>query len=158
MAPWLTYLDIKVLEVGRPLFMTCLDCWEFSSGCTLSCCKEPFLRLGWTVGSLPLRLGWTIGHPFKALLGSLELRLGLVAGSLPLKLRLVAKSRGRRKYSNEIPWQCSWRSSGELSGAFCLETPHFHVWFPHIAPNCSRERSPQHCHSKSFLVPERALL
>ena len=41
-------------------------------------------------------------------------------------------------------------SSGELSGRFCLETPYFHVWFPHIAPHRSRERSPEHCHSKSF--------
>ena len=35
-----------------------------------------------------------------------------------------------------------------------LGTPHFHVWFPLIPPNCSRERSPEHCHSKSFLVLE----
>ena len=35
-----------------------------------------------------------------------------------------------RKYGNEIPWQCSWQSSGELSGPSCLETPHFHCVVP----------------------------
>ena len=38
--------------------------------------------------------------------------------------------------------------------ALFLETPHFHAWCPRIAPNCSRERSLEHCHSKSFLVPD----
>ena len=32
----------------------------------------------------------------------------------------------RRKYSNEIPWQCSWRSSHELSGPF-VSKPHVFV-------------------------------
>ena len=65
------------------------------------------------------------------------------------KLRI---NRGRRNYGNEILWQCSWRSSVELSGPFCLETPYFHVGFPHIVPNCSceDERSFEHCHSQSF--------
>ena len=69
-------------------------------------------------------------------------------------MKFQATHRGRREYGKEIPWQCLWRSAGELSGPFCLEPPYFHVWFPHIALNCSRERSPEHCHSKSFLVPE----
>ena len=37
-----------------------------------------------------------------------------------------------RKYGDEIPWQCSWPSSGELSVPFLpRKTPHFHVWCPH---------------------------
>ena len=43
---------------------------------------------------------------------------------LPDKWPSCIMTPGRRKYGNEIPWQCSWRSSGALS-AFCLETPHF---------------------------------
>ena len=60
---------------------------------------------------------------------------------------------GRRKHGNEIPWYCSGRSSGELSGPFCVKTPHFHVRCPQIVRNCSRERSLEHCHSHAFLVP-----
>ena len=56
-------------------------------------------------------------------------------------------NQGRREYGNEIPWSCSGRSSGELSGPFCLENPHFHVRCPQIVQNCSRERSLEHCHS-----------
>ena len=32
-----------------------------------------------------------------------------------------AAGRGRRKYGDEIPWQCSRRSSGELSGLAYLD-------------------------------------
>ena len=67
---------------------------------------------------------------------------------------LNAIFQGRRKHGNEIPWQCSGRSSGELSGPFCLETPHFHVWCPQILRNGSRELSLEHCHSHAFFVPE----
>ena len=38
---------------------------------------------------------------------------------------------------------------------FCLKTPHFHVRFPPIVPNCSRERSLEHCHSHAFCVPKQ---
>ena len=72
--------------------------------------------------------------------------------------RLVASLNywGGRKYGNEISWQCSWRSSGDLSGPFCPETLHFHVWYTQVAPTCSCECSFELCHSKSFLVPEPA--
>ena len=53
-----------------------------------------------------------------------------------------------------VPWQCSWRSSCELSGPFCLEIPYFHVWRP---SNCSLVRANvglNYRHSKSFMVPE----
>ena len=39
------------------------------------------------------------------------------------RLPHLLKDQGRRKHGNEIPWGCSGRSSGELSGPFCLE-PH----------------------------------
>ena len=42
-----------------------------------------------------------------------------------------------------------------LVALFCLETPHFHVCCSQIVPNCSCERSFEHCHSRSFLVPDR---
>ena len=65
--------------------------------------------------------------------------------------RVATLDQGRRQHGNEIPWQCSGRSSGELSGPFCLETPHFHVRYPQIVRNCSRERSFEHCHSHAFI-------
>ena len=40
-----------------------------------------------------------------------------------------------------------------LLALLCLETLYFHVWFP---PNCSCERSFEHCHSQSFLVPDQS--
>ena len=52
-------------------------------------------------------------------------------------------NRGRRKYGNKIPWQCSWRSSGDISGTFVLK-PHIFMCAslsedPHTVPNCSCE-------------------
>ena len=61
---------------------------------------------------------------------------------------------GRNKYGNEILWLCSLQSSDELSGPFCLETPHFHLRCPQIVPHCSCECSFEVCHSHSFSVPE----
>ena len=58
--------------------------------------------------------------PFRRTLGPQgpERPLWLVGGITRLKTE-------RRKYGNAIPWRRSWRSSSELSGPFCLETPHF---------------------------------
>ena len=64
--------------------------------------------------------------------------------------RLAVSDQGRKKHGNE---KCSGRSSGELSGPFCLETPHFHGRCPQIVRNCSRELSLEHCHCHAFFVP-----
>ena len=39
-------------------------------------------------------------------------------------IRIPTFARLRRKHGNEIPWQCSGRSSGELSGPFSPRKPH----------------------------------
>ena len=65
---------------------------------------------------------------------------------------------GHRKYGNENSWQCLWRSSGELSGLFLPQNPHFHVWCPPIVPNCSCECSFELCHFKSFWLLTHELL
>ena len=41
--------------------------------------------------------------------------------------------------------------------ALFVSKPHIFMWFPHFILNCSCECSFEHCHSKSFLVPDSLL-
>ena len=68
---------------------------------------------------------------------------------------LCSLNRGRSKYGNEIPWQCSWQSLGELSGPGCLEAPYFQVLCAQVVLNCSCECSFELCHSQSLLAPDK---
>ena len=60
--------------------------------------------------------------------------------------------RGAEGVAKKIPWQCSWRSSGELSGPFCLEIPHVHVKLPQ---NRSCECSFELFHSQPFFRSQK---
>ena len=65
--------------------------------------------------------------------------------------------RGRRKHGNEIPWQCSWQSSVELSGPFTSK-PHIFMCGALSLFRSVRANVRLHFrHSKSFLVPDRKL-
>ena len=67
------------------------------------------------------------------------------------------KVQGRKMHGNEKMVMFG-RSSGELSGPFCFETPHFYVRCPQIVWNCSRELSLEHCHCHAFLVPKSGMI
>ena len=58
------------------------------------------------------------------------------------------KDRGHGKYGNEVPWQSSRRSLGELAGLFIPRNPTFSGVVPQNVPNRSCECSFELCHSK----------
>ena len=60
---------------------------------------------------------------------------------------------GRRKHGDEIPWQCSCRSSGELSGRFDSKC-HIFMCGAHIVPTCSCECSVELLPFPIFLGPD----
>ena len=72
------------------------------------------------------------------------LRKPLSCSIPPELLRAAGSSIANALSGAEKVWQRNSmvRSSGELSGPFCLKTPCFHVWCPHL---------------KSFLVPDYGL-
>ena len=60
---------------------------------------------------------------------------------------------GRRKHGNDIPWSCSGRSSGELSGPFASKPHIFMCSALKLSGIVRANFALEHCHSHPVWVP-----